>query len=147
MNTCCSVPSSAIVSQTSSWWLRPLKTSRRPSVDRHRWKLMHSKALAPCEISTAALPKNVGVLAMEGQRSFSAQSAGTTPWTVLDTSYAQSSRESPKGGWKGGRKGDGKGARKGGKHKGGKVGTQEKGKWKGKKGKRLNELRELAEEP
>ena len=59
-------------------------------------------------------------------------------------SYTSTHRQSLKGGWKGGRKGDGKGTQKGGIPR--KDETQGKGKVKGKKGQRLNELRKPPEE-
>ena len=64
-------------------------------------------------------------------------------WT---RSYTSSHKDSQEGGWKDDRKGNGKGTQKGGKSNGGKGGHQGKGKGKGKKGQRLNEITEPAEE-
>ena len=91
------------------------------------------------------LPKSVAVRSKEGQKKPQCAQCGKRHHGQRRTrSYTSTHRESLTGGWKGGRIGDGKGTQKGGNPRKGE--TQGKGKVKGKKGQRLNELREPPEE-
>ena len=95
---------------------------------------MHVKETATSAGNTDTLRKNVGVQAMEGQRSLNVRNVERN---IMDLQKA---------GWKGDRKGNGKGTQKGGKFKGRKGGNHGKGRGKGKKGQRLNEITEPPEE-
>ena len=91
------------------------------------------------------LPKSVALRSKEGQKKPQCAQCGKRHHGQRRTrSYTSTHRESLTGGWKGGGKGDGKGTQKGGNPRKGE--TQGKGKVIGKKGQRLNELRELPEE-
>ena len=50
--------------------LSQLSTRGKPSLQRHRWELMHFKEIATSAGNTDTLRKNVAVRATEGQRSF-----------------------------------------------------------------------------
>ena len=81
---------------------------------------MHSKETATSAGNTDTLPKSVGVPSKEGQRSVNARSVDKD--IMNDVGHEVTHQHTGKGG------------------------TQGKGKVKGKKGRRLNELRELPEE-
>ena len=106
---------------------------------------MHSKETVTSAGSTDTLRKNVGVRAMEGQRSLNVHNVERNIMDICGYGATHHpTKIHSKEDWKGDRKGKGKGTQKGGKFKGGQGGNHGKG--RGKKGQRLNEIAEPPEE-
>ena len=119
-------------------------TRGKPSLHRHRWKLMHFKETAISAGNTDTLRWSVGIRAMEGQKTLNVRNVERN---VMD-SVGHGATHHPTKTLK---QEDGKvtekeTAQKGGTVKGGKGGNQGNGKGKGKKGQRFNDITEPPEE-
>ena len=122
------VPPSATAGQTSFEKLNRLSTRRKPSVHRRRWKLTHFKVTATSPENTDTLRKSVGIRAMGGAEKPQCALCGKN---IMDSVGHGAARHPTK---------------IHSKSKGGRGGNQRKGKGKGKKGQRLNEITEPPEE-